>query len=330
MTARWGGGGMERINICRIAAIVTVLGAAPASASVPVADCQHYGRGTEIIGNIAERFYQPNDENTSLVFKILLGMKKDAEDAKTLEEAALQALGTGTAPETTQPEPADQEDSQSERSTARTGGRTSARTTSTPAAKGDSCGGRRSKLTALIGLLDQEVKAADEALEACKVEIHTEGAPEKCHDLSTKLMDLDYKIGLDEEGATVAANDGELIKFMDSIAKDGCDSAGTWEVQVQVHEKISPRPCARDGEYCKTTRIGKLRQAREELAKVDAAPLSGIVAGVNSPLLHAAEHRFWYLRDHIETDNRQVLDGVLLLTKGLFELEAGLKSCPGE
>ncbi len=324
---------MDRIQLCRVLAWAAVLGAAPAGAVVPNTDCGHFDRGTEIIGNIASRFYQPNDEDTALVFKILLGMKKDAQDAKTLEEAALQALGGSEpdalpAPEAVEPEPANQEETRTARPTTR--GRTATRSTGTPATKADSCGGRKTKLTALIGLLDEEIKAADAAIESCKVDIHKDGAAEKCHDLSTKVMDLDYKIGLDEEGATVAANDGELVKFMDSIGKDGCDVAGTWEVQLQVHSKIAPRPCARDGSYCYMTRIGKLREAREQLGQVKADPLSGVVKGVNSPLLHEAEHRFWYLRDHLETDNRKVLDGVLLLTKGLFALEDGLKNCPGD
>lgn len=283
---------MDQTRVCGLALAVLGLGAASAAASVPGRDCQHYDRGTEIVGNIAERFYQPNDEKTALVFKVLMGMKKDAEDAKLLEESAIAGLdayaGEGS------------------------GGR---------------CSARRAGLVSLVGLLDEEIKAADAAIEACRGDIHQESLPESCHAAAVKVMDLDYKIGLDEQGAALGPNDGELIKFMVGMGKDGCDAPGTWEIQTQVHQKIAPRPCAREGEYCYATRIGKLRQAREELGRVSSSPLKDVVSGVNRPLLKEAEHKFWYLRDHIETDNREVFNGVLLLTKGLLLLQDGLKSC---
>lgn len=326
---------MKQTPACAVALVALL--AAPGFAEVPNTDCGNYERGTEIVGNIAKRFYQRSDEETSLVFRVLLGMRKDASDAKLLEEAALKALESETRNQETrgnddsggQDERTTTRYSQSRRRTAPTRG-SGQDPNRTDGRKADRCSARRASLQKLIGLVDDEIKAIDSALDTCKADFRAKGAAENCRDSATKAMDLDYKIGLDEQGATVGPQDGELIRFMAGLEKDGCEDPGTWEVQKQVHAKIAPRPCAREGSYCYATRIGKLRQAREHLNKVAAAPLADLARSVNRPLLKEAEHRFWYLRDHPETDNRELFEGVARLTQGLLTLESGLGSCGGQ
>ncbi|MBI4348970.1 MAG: hypothetical protein HY553_19185 [Elusimicrobia bacterium] len=330
---------MDRTLVCLV--VAGLLGAEAASAA-PTNDCRNFDRGTEIVGNIAKRYYQPTTEDTSLLFKILKGMQADAEQAKALEDGALLELEPGGAPAPGQTPPATSAPDETEEPAIDEGERVRPRpgtrrnntrtNSSAPPSSGttDGCGARKTKLRNLISSLDQELQANKDAQEKCQIGIGTENfgdRAQECYEAAVKVMDLDYKIGLDEDGPTVAARDGELIRFMASIATDGCDAPGTWPVQEQVHKLIAPRPCARDGSYCYMTRIGKLREARGHLGQVGEDPLQGIVGGVNGPLLKEAEHKFWFLRDHPETDNREIFLGIYKLSRGYEELAKGLQHC---
>lgn len=333
-----GGVGMDRKLVCLIVAGSLGTGAAQAA---PTNDCRNFDRGTEIVGNIAKRYYQPNTDDTALLFKILKGIQADAEQAKILEQGALEALGEPKEPpvspgtQSSGPDTAGPADEGRRRRRNRLRGDSSEdspeSTENRPATSTtDGCAGRKAKLRELIGQLEIEIQASKDAQKKCEISIRTPNFADRaqeCYEAAVKVMDLDYKIGLDEDGATVAPKDGTLIRFMDSLGRDGCRDESTWPVQLNVHALIAPRPCAREGSYCYMTRIGKLREARGHLRSVAGEPLTSIAAGVDRPLLGEAEHRFWYLRDHLETDNRKVLEGILMLSKAYTELEKGLRLC---
>lgn len=290
----------------RLAALALTAALWPGAARAD--DCDKFDRGTEILSNILARYYQPNEDVTAFVHRILGLVRKNVVEAKTLEDANLLVIPAGGACAASR--------------------------------------AKAQELSTLMGneirALDQALAACRPPI------LERPGSEDECHEKALAALKIDREIGRDEEGPAVAPQDGKLVRYMVTLGGSPCGNPASLQVQQRVHALVAPTWCGRfgpeDKSLCYSIRIGKMRQAQGLLGQV-RSPEGAVTAYRQAkPLLHAhkgdgackpdiedggAEGNLWCLRDHPDYDNAKIFDSVLEVTKAVRMLRAANSAACG-
>lgn len=246
------------MKIARLVPLLALLAAlAPDARASKAFDCRHYDRGTEILSDITERYYGGTFGE---------GVAKPAEEGghKVWLHASVLYY--------------EKADAEALIATANLTG------------KGKSCAAVDSARTNLVKELQAVVNGVKASKTACLTYPKSESELPACASKAKVFYDADRKVA--KQGGTLDAFVAAVRANPDCSPLQFTDERMDADTMEGVYKRFKKEMCYRD-DRCEVVRVGKMREAREELARIEQPgkdPAPGELTGAHmsvKPLLFA-------------------------------------------